>query len=220
MVGHTSCHDLESQQLVRDGVTALVAAPHIALAQSAYELPIKELVVASNHLVQRELQARGLRFNISTAQRQAVLHEWRELCASHTHCRTGRRKLKRALALTTAGAESRMETLTWLFLAALGFEHFFEQQVAIFDDNGEIGRFDLVCERLKLIIEYDGEQHRTNREQYLRDQKRLARAQQAGCIVIRLTRDDLFSRKWATVARVSEALGCPIPAAPIFPELF
>jgi very-short-patch-repair endonuclease len=44
-----------------------------------------------------------------------------------------------------------------------------ECNLVIGDDDGPIGRVDLVYLAYKLIIEYEGDQHRTNRAQWNRD---------------------------------------------------
>ena len=199
-----------------------VAAPHIALAQAASMCTVKELVVASNHLVQRELARQNLRFDVPAIERERVLQE----CLSQFDddpeigkMKAGRPRLRRALELTTSGAESRMESITWLMLVAFELESYFEQQVVLEDEEGEIGRFDLVCKRLRVIVEYDGEQHRTDRGQYLKDLKRLERAQRVGFAVIRVTSGDVFERRLQTVSRIAGALGVRVPLAPKFAGL-
>jgi very-short-patch-repair endonuclease len=44
-----------------------------------------------------------------------------------------------------------------------------ECNLIIGDDRGPIGRVDLVYLAYKLIIEYEGDQHRTDRNQWNRD---------------------------------------------------
>ncbi|MBC9927697.1 MULTISPECIES: DUF559 domain-containing protein [unclassified Leucobacter] len=77
-------------------------------------------------------------------------------------------------------------------LHAYGLEEFFELQVDIRDSAGWVGRFDLVSRQHRVIVEFDGDQHRTNKVQYEKDLRRLDRARGAGYAVIRLLASDVL----------------------------
>ncbi|WP_133161226.1 endonuclease domain-containing protein [Microterricola pindariensis] len=118
----------------------------------------------------------------------------------------GKRAAVRALARVRAGAESRPETLLRLLLVDAGLPEPLLNQ-AVRDRQGLlIGRVDMVYPEWRLIVEYDGDQHRTSRRQYERDQTRLDALRRAGWTVIQVRRHGLFARPDATVARVRSAL--------------
>ncbi|WP_449277123.1 DUF559 domain-containing protein [Leucobacter sp. GX24907] len=174
------------------------------MIQAASLLNIRELVVAIDHLI----CPRG-----STLQ-ALVGREELERALLNSRAR-GARLLRAAMRIARPGAESRMESLVHFELARLGLDDL-EMQANLHDQAGRwIGRFDLVCRRRKLIIEYDGEQHRTDRAQYLKDVKRIERAQAAGYRILRLHKEDfVLARLSATRRLLCDFLGAaqrPVP---------
>lgn len=157
-----------------------VVSPDRAIIQAGRELPLTELVIAIDHLVK---PAYG-------GSAQTIPHEKLRAALAESSLK-GVVKARQALALSCVGAESRMETILRLQLCALGVTGL-ELQVNLEDDDGFIGRFDLVDRVHRRIYEYDGEQHRTNREQYLKDQVRLERAREGGWKVTRFHYEDVF----------------------------
>ena len=67
-------------------------------------------------------------------------------------------------------------------------------QCRIGDDNGPIGRVDLVYLAFKIIIEYEGDQHRTDRGQWNRDIDR---------------HEDFVRDRWTLIRVTSERLRWP-----------
>lgn len=189
-------------QLVEVGVFngLPVVAPHTALLQSALFLPLKELVVAIDHLVCPSYGDSG-----ALVEPQAL----QQYCVS-TSTR-GVRRAREAIGLSRVGAESRMETLLRLILAKHGLSDLFELQVEVHDRRGFIGRFDLVCRELKLILEYDGEQHRTERQQYIKDLLRLERVRDAGWRVLRFHYEQVLWEPDLIVQKVRAAMRRRIP---------
>jgi very-short-patch-repair endonuclease len=57
--------------------------------------------------------------------------------------------------------------------------------------------------KYKVAVEYDGDQHRTDRRQYVRDQKRLRELEAAGWIIVRVIAED---RPADVIRRVRQAL--------------
>lgn len=107
-----------------------------------------------------------------------------------------------------------METLLRLLMARYGLD-VLELQIDVYDQVGNwIGRFDMVDVVRKLIIEYDGEQHRTNDAQYERDAERIERAQRAGYRVLRLRRKQVIDEPLITVRRIAEFLSLPLAPLP------
>ncbi len=117
----------------------------------------------------------------------------------------GCRRARRAAARVRQGAESREETLLRLLLVAAGLPEP-ELQVELFDARGFIGRFDMVYREARVIVEYDGDQHRTSTRQYERDMVRIDRAIDDRWTLVRVRARGLFHARSETVSRVQRAL--------------
>ncbi|WP_449278155.1 DUF559 domain-containing protein [Leucobacter sp. GX24907] len=204
VIGHGS--SVVNELRIIEGVS--VVSPAVALLQSADLLPLRELVVAIDHFV----LPRG-------PKRRSLLAREEVLELAERFRGRGSRKLRQAARLSRVGAESRMETLTRLVLVAFGLDHNFELQVNLSDRGGWIGRFDLVARDLRLIVEYDGDHHRTDKAQHRRDLRRLARARKAGFEVLQLLDDDIISTPRATAENVARELGMSISEHPLLREL-
>ena len=104
------------------------------------------------------------------------------------------------------GAESAKETELRLELILSGLPEP-ECGVAIHRATGAwIGWFDLVWPRWRVVVEYDGDQHRTSRQQYERDQRRAEALAEEGWTLVRIRASGLGSAAPTTVARVRRAL--------------
>jgi hypothetical protein len=108
-----------------------------------------------------------------------------ELAKRHRHTR-GLRQLEIALDLVDEGAQSPKET--WLRLLLIKAEFPQPQtQIPILSPDGYPKYFlDMGWEDVKLTVEYDGDQHRTSRLQFVKDVERLEYIQQAGWTHIRV----------------------------------
>lgn len=100
----------------------------------------------------------------------------------------GLRQLRRVIDLVDAGAESPKETWLRLLLVNAGLPRPATQIEVV--DGGWRARLDMGWEDLKVAVEYDGDHHRADRRQYLKDIRRLERLQQLGWIVIRVVAED------------------------------
>jgi hypothetical protein len=80
----------------------------------------------------------------------------------------GCQSARAAVALVRERVDSPRETRLRLCLVLAGLPTP-ECNIVIGDDNGPIGRVDLVYVAFKIIIEYEGDQHRTDRGQWNRD---------------------------------------------------
>ncbi|NYE71830.1 DUF559 domain-containing protein [Microlunatus parietis] len=98
----------------------------------------------------------------------------------------GCRLARRAAGLCRAGAESPKETELRLLLVLAGLPEP-RCNPRIGTAAAPIGRMDLVLEDYKTIIEYDGDQHRTDPWQWSRDIARHEAAVAAGYRIIRVT---------------------------------
>lgn len=120
--------------------------------------------------------------------------------------RRGVRRAREARELVRPGSASAMETLTRLLLVRAGLPEPELNGIVRGGDGTYVGAFDLVWRSQRVIVEYDGDQHRTSREQWQRDNRRLRLARALGWTVIVLTADDVLRTRAATVALVREAL--------------
>lgn len=170
-----------------------------ALQQAAPGLPFRELVVALDHATvvrRRRGEFRPLVTRDELAQRLQV-GRFR-----------GAARLRAALEVSRVGAESRMESLQHFELAQLGIDDLELQAEILGPDGTWIGRFDAADRARRLLLEYDGEQHRTNRAQYLRDVRRLDLARDASFRVHRSHKEDFrLSRLPHTRKRLCVFLG-------------
>ncbi|MGO3146115.1 MAG: DUF559 domain-containing protein [Leucobacter sp.] len=203
VVGHR--FSANTQTSMHRGVP--IVTPATALLQAAGYLPLREIVVAIDHLI------RPNGYQPALADPEAL-----RMAIGQFRGR-GARVLQTAVGLATARNESRMETLTWLMLTAFCLTKGVELQVDLEDDKGWIGRFDFVHGGKKLIIEYDGEQHRTSRAQYAHDLRRLDRARAAGYLVIRLLAEDVLETPQKTAARIALLLGIVAKPHPMLLDL-
>ena len=118
----------------------------------------------------------------------------------------GKAVAARAVARIRPGVESRPESLVRVAVVDAGLPEP-EVNVSITGSRGEfLGRADLVYRRWRVIVEYDGDQHRTDTRQFDRDVRRLERFAAHGWTVVRITGRAFFGDRAATVARVRHAL--------------
>ncbi len=118
----------------------------------------------------------------------------------------GVKLLKEALPLVDGGAASPRETWMRLLFIDAGLPTP-ATQVPIFGPNGRVLRtVDMAWEEFMVLGEYDGDQHRTSREQYVKDHRVIPLIESLGWIVIRVIKedrpDDIVRRAWnAMVSR-------------------
>ncbi len=102
----------------------------------------------------------------------------------------GVRRCREAVDLMDAGAQSPQETKLRLILIDKGFERP-ETQIPVADDDGHVFAYlDMGWPHLKIAVEYDGEHHRTDDQQYRWDAIRLRKLIAKGWIVIRVIKGD------------------------------
>lgn len=124
-----------------------------------------------------------------------------ELAARHRHTR-GLRQLEAALELVDAGAQSPKETWLRLLLINAGFP-WPQTQVPVLGPDGYPKYFlDMGWQQLMLTVEYDGDQHRTSREQFVKDAERLEYIQSIGWTHIRVLAEQ---RGYDVIRRVKQA---------------
>lgn len=113
-----------------------------------------------------------------------------ELLAARNRGRKGTRRALTALELIDPGAESPRETWLRLLLVRDGLPPP-QTQIPIFNEYGQlVARADMGWAELKIAVEYDGDQHWTDRRQLTRDIRRTEILKDLGWIVIRVTAED------------------------------
>ncbi len=113
----------------------------------------------------------------------------------------GVRQLRELLPLVDAGAESPKES--WLRLVVIddGLPAP-ETQIPVFEDGIPIAYLDMGWRDIKLALEYDGDQHRSDRRQYVKDMRRIPMLERLGWEVIRVIAED---RPAEVLSRIREA---------------
>ncbi|HUB57569.1 MAG TPA: DUF559 domain-containing protein [Mycobacterium sp.] len=114
----------------------------------------------------------------------------------------GLRQLRAALPLVDGGSASPKESWLRLLLLDAGLPRP-TTQIPVHESWRLIGILDMGWIEYKVAVEYDGDQHRTDRRQYVRDQKRLRAFEALGWIVIRVIAED---RPADVIQRVRQAL--------------
>ncbi|MFC4224101.1 endonuclease domain-containing protein [Lysinibacter cavernae] len=114
----------------------------------------------------------------------------------------GKANVRRALPLIREGSDSRPETHLRLLLQRAGLPEPNLNPVIRDRFGVRIGRADLVYPEAKLIVEYDGDQHRTNTAQYEHDMTRVYRFGAEEWHVYRVRAHGLYREPRVTAARV------------------
>ena len=103
---------------------------------------------------------------------------------------SGVKQLKDALPLVDGGAASPRETWLRLLYMDAGLPKP-STQIPIFDADGTLLRtVDMGWEDFKVLSEYDGDQHRTDRPQYVKDMRVIPKIERLGFIVLRVIKED------------------------------
>jgi hypothetical protein len=123
---------------------------------------------------------------------------------AHPHS-PGLRRLETALELVDPGAQSPRESYLRLLLIDAGLPRPQTQLPVLGVDGIPVAYLDLGWEEYMVAVEYDGDQHRTDRRQYVKDIRRLEMLEQMGWIVVRVVAEDhpadILRRVRAAIAR-------------------
>lgn len=126
------------------------------------------------------------------------------LRVAQRHSRSpGLRRMETALELVDAGAQSPRESYLRLLLIDAGLPRPRTQLPVLGEDGIPIAFLDLGWEESMVAVEYDGDQHRTDRRRYVKDIRRMETLERMGWIVVRVVAED---RPAAIVRRVRAAL--------------
>jgi hypothetical protein len=179
-----------NQRMESDEITRVVGLPATTPARTAFDLA--RLLPTEEGVARLDALMRATPYSV-----EDVLL----LAKRHSGAR-GVRRLQTTLPLVDPGAASPKETWLRLLLIAGGLPTP-ETQIPVVDQYRPVGMLDMGWEEFKVAAEYDGDQHRTSRRQYRRDQWRLRRLEECGWIVIRVIAED---RPDDIVRRAREAL--------------
>lgn len=178
-----------------------VVDPIAAVFSTAAELTVEQIVTALDAILTTCDNYPGLHQGkplVTIAEIEQRLVDW----AGFTGC--GR--VRAALRFARPGVESPKETETRLLLLAEGLPEPVIQHT-VRDSGRLIARVDLAYPDLKIAIEYEGDGHRTDKDQWRTDIRRQRDLEDRGWIVIRLTQADLSpSGRNAFLTRVRHAI--------------
>ena len=112
------------------------------------------------------------------------------------------RRLRYALEVMDGGSQSPKETWLRLLLVGAGYPRP-RTQIPVTDEFGrEFAYLDMGWEDVKIAVEYDGDQHRTDRAQYAWDVKRLRLIGEIGWLHVKVISED---RPTDVLRRVAQA---------------
>jgi hypothetical protein len=106
-----------------------------------------------------------------------------------------------ALELMDGGAQSPKETWLRLLLIDDGYPRP-QTQIPLYEFGAVVANLDMGWPHLRLSVEYDGDQHRTDRATYVKDMRRAELIDRLGWLNVRVVKED---RKIDILARVAEA---------------
>jgi hypothetical protein len=107
----------------------------------------------------------------------------------HPHS-PGLRRTEAALELVDAGAQSPRESYLRLLLVDGGLPRPQTQIPVLGPDGIPVAYLDMGWAEWMVAVEYDGEHHRTDRRQFVKDIKRLEMLERMGWIVVRVVAED------------------------------
>ena len=111
------------------------------------------------------------------------------------------------LALPRVRTDSASRTESWLRLTLI--DHGLpepERNHDVYENGAYLGCVDLAYPGLKIAIEYEGEHHLLDPEQWARDIARYEALRAAGWIIVQITKADLFDEPALAVQRVRAAI--------------
>lgn len=157
----------------------LVTTPERTWCDLATLLPLEYLVAVGDRLIHRSLPA-------TTIDRL-------ERAVDSYGAARGVRLLRRALQLLDDGSESPRESIQRVIIVLAGLPRPVTNY-EVFDDEGAfVARVDLAYPGLKISMDYEGDQHRTDKKQWRRDIVRFRRLGAIGWDAKRYTADDIES---------------------------
>jgi hypothetical protein len=125
----------------------------------------------------------------------------------------GMRQLRELLPLIDGGAESPRESLVRLALIDAGFPRP-EAQIPVLQGSYPVAFLDMGWREHMVAVEYDGDHHRKDRRQYVKDIARLRMLEALGWKVIRVIAEDRPHEWLGRVEATLAARGCFLEVDP------
>lgn len=119
----------------------------------------------------------------------------------------GLRRLRSVLPLVDGGAASPKESWLRLLLNDAGLPAM-TTQIPVVDGYRSLAMLDMGWPEFGVAVEYDGDHHRSDRRQYVKDQWRLRKLADLGWVVIRVIAEDKPHDIIERVTRALIARGC------------
>ena len=185
VVGHTA--RVRPDLWIIDGVA--VTSPVTTWCDLATMLGLDDLIAAGDYL-------------LGTLRPPATMSELTHAVDRRPGHR-GAQRLRQALLWVRPRVESRQETRLRLLILRAGFPEPDTNVYLPLRPGRKRVRGDLVYPKYRVLLEYDGEQHRTNSAQYARDVERLDDVMADGWRVIRVLKETPTSE---ILARLDDAL--------------
>jgi hypothetical protein len=185
VAGHTA--SVRPELWMIDGL--VVTSPVTTWCDLAATLALDDLIAAGDYL-------------LGTLRPQATLIELTNAVNRRQGYR-GAQRLRQALDWVRPRVESRQETRLRLLILRAGFPEPDTNIYLPLRPGRKRVRGDLVYLEYRVLVEYDGEQHRTDSAQYARDLERLDDVMADGWRVIRVLKDTPTSE---ILARLDDAL--------------
>lgn len=164
-----------------------VVDPVAAIFSCAAELTVDQLVILLDAVISTSTGYPG--FGAIVGRPMVTLDEVRTRLAAWGRF-PGNGRVRAALPSVRDGVESPKETETRLAIVHAGLPEP-QVQFVVRDGSRFVARVDLAYPDLRIAIEYEGDGHRTSKDQWRRDIARQRDLERCGWIVIRLTEDDL-----------------------------
>ncbi|MBJ7341089.1 DUF559 domain-containing protein [Mycolicibacterium sp.] len=137
------------------------------------------------------------------------IDEVRELSSRYPRAR-GIRQLRELLPLVDGGADSPQESRIRLWLNDAGMPRP-QTQIPVFAGGRQAVAFlDMGWEEFKVAVEYDGDHHRKDRRQYVKDIRRIRMLEDMGWIIIRVIAEERPAQWLARVEHALVSRGCHI----------
>jgi hypothetical protein len=122
----------------------------------------------------------------------------------------GIRQLRQLLPLVDGGSDSPRESRIRLWLIDSGMP-MPQTQIPVFDGGPQAVAFlDMGWEQFKVAVEYDGDHHRKDRRQYVKDIRRIRMLEEMGWIIIRVIAEERPAHWLARVERALIDRGCRV----------
>lgn len=202
VVGHRAA--LEPRDVI-EIYGASVTSPAWTWTDLASLLSLKELVAAGDSLLRRpDAPRRDCELNLPNPL--ATLSQIADAVDRRGGSR-GIRRAREALPLLRSGVDSGRESRLRLLIIEAGLPEPEVNQWVLDHHGRRVSRPDLMYRNLRIAIEYEGEHHLMDADQWHRDIQRDDRLRALGWTVLRLTKKDLEpDGEQATLRRVRAAV--------------